>query len=41
MLLAFAASPEEIEVLLLSITFGNVDVQKCADARHRLSTCHL
>jgi hypothetical protein len=28
MLLAFAASPEEIEVMMLSITYGNVDVQR-------------
>lgn len=28
MLLAFAAKPEELEVLLLSITFGNIDVEK-------------
>jgi hypothetical protein len=30
MLLAFAAEPEELEVLLLSLTFGNVDVQRFA-----------
>ncbi|OCK80617.1 nucleoside hydrolase [Lepidopterella palustris CBS 459.81] len=29
MLLAFSAKPEELEVLLLSVTFGNVDVQNC------------
>jgi inosine-uridine nucleoside N-ribohydrolase len=28
MLLAFAAKPEEIEVLLLSVTYGNVEVQR-------------
>ncbi len=28
MLLAFAANPEEIEVLLLSVTYGNVPVQR-------------
>ena len=28
MLLAFAAKPEELEVLMLSLTFGNVEVQK-------------
>ena len=27
-LLAFAASPEEIEVLMLSVTYGNVEVQR-------------
>ena len=30
MLLAFSAKPEELEVLLLSITFGNIDVQRSA-----------
>jgi hypothetical protein len=29
MLLAFAAIPEELEVLLLSITYGNIDVENC------------
>ncbi|KAF2791773.1 nucleoside hydrolase [Melanomma pulvis-pyrius CBS 109.77] len=29
MLLAFSAKPEELEILMLSITFGNVDVQNC------------
>jgi hypothetical protein len=29
MLLAFAASPEEVEVLLISLTFGNIEVQRC------------
>ena len=28
MLLAFSALPEDIEVLLLSITYGNVEVKK-------------
>lgn len=28
MLLAFAAKPEELEVLLLSVTYGNVEVQR-------------
>jgi hypothetical protein len=28
MLLAFSAKAEEIEVLMLSLTFGNVEVQK-------------
>jgi inosine-uridine nucleoside N-ribohydrolase len=28
MLLALAAKPEEIEILLLSVTYGNVEVQK-------------
>lgn len=30
MLLAFSAKPEELEVLLLSVTFGNIDVQRSA-----------
>jgi len=30
LLLAFSAKPEELEVLLVSITFGNIDVQKYA-----------
>ena len=28
MLLAFSALPEELDVLMLSVTYGNVDVQK-------------
>lgn len=28
MLLAFAASPEEVEVALISLTFGNIEVQR-------------
>lgn len=28
MLLAFASQPEELEVLMLSLQFGNVEVQK-------------
>jgi inosine-uridine nucleoside N-ribohydrolase len=28
MLLALSAQPEELEVLMLSLTFGNVEVQK-------------
>jgi inosine-uridine nucleoside N-ribohydrolase len=28
MLLAFAAKPEELEVLLVSVTYGNVEVQR-------------
>jgi hypothetical protein len=30
MLLAFSAKPVELEVLLLSVTFGNIDVQRSA-----------
>jgi inosine-uridine nucleoside N-ribohydrolase len=30
MLLAFAAEPEDIEILMISVTYGNVDVQKSA-----------
>ena len=29
MLLAFAAKPEEIDIMLLSVTYGNVEVEKC------------
>jgi len=29
MLLALAAKPEEIEILMLSVTYGNVEVQSC------------
>ena len=29
MLLAFAAAPEELDVLLLSVTYGNIDIQNC------------
>jgi len=31
MLLAFSAGPEELEVMLLSLTFGNIDVQRFFD----------
>jgi inosine-uridine nucleoside N-ribohydrolase len=30
MLLAFAAKPDEVDVLLISLTFGNIEVQKYA-----------
>jgi inosine-uridine nucleoside N-ribohydrolase len=30
MLLALAAEPEDIEILMISVTYGNVDVQKSA-----------
>ena len=29
MLLAFSALPEELEVLLISVTYGNIDVENC------------
>ncbi|KAK0304205.1 hypothetical protein LTR01_007561 [Friedmanniomyces endolithicus] len=29
LLLAFASLPEELEVLLISVTYGNIDVQNC------------
>ena len=29
MLLACSALPEELEVLLISVTYGNIDVQNC------------
>jgi inosine-uridine nucleoside N-ribohydrolase len=28
MLLAFSAAPDEVEVLLLSLTFGNIEVRR-------------
>jgi inosine-uridine nucleoside N-ribohydrolase len=28
MLLALAAKPEEVEILMLSVTYGNVEVQR-------------
>jgi hypothetical protein len=28
MLLAFSAKPEELDILMVSLTFGNVEVQK-------------
>jgi inosine-uridine nucleoside N-ribohydrolase len=28
MLLAFAAKPEELDILLISVTYGNVEVQR-------------
>ena len=31
LLLALASGPEQLEVLLISVTYGNVDVQKLAD----------
>ncbi|KAH0256574.1 nucleoside hydrolase, partial [Aureobasidium melanogenum] len=38
MLLAFAGTPQEIEVLLISLTFGNIDVQNCL--RNAVSLFH-
>ena len=38
MLLAFSATPKEIEVLLISLTFGNIDVQNCL--RNAVSLFH-
>ena len=29
MLLALAADPDDIEVLMISVTYGNVDAKKC------------
>ena len=29
MLLAFSALPEELQVLLISVTYGNIDLQNC------------
>ncbi|QGA15391.1 hypothetical protein EYB26_003049 [Talaromyces marneffei] len=39
MLLAFAASPEEVEVLLVSLTFGNIEVHSCL--RNVVSMLHI
>ncbi|GAM41485.1 hypothetical protein TCE0_042f14642 [Talaromyces pinophilus] len=39
MLLAFAASPEEVEVALISLTFGNIEVQSCL--RNVVSMLHI
>ncbi|KAJ9627961.1 hypothetical protein H2203_003180 [Taxawa tesnikishii (nom. ined.)] len=38
MLLAFSATPEELEVLLISLTFGNIDVPNCL--RNAISLFH-
>lgn len=40
MLLALSAKPEELDILMLSLTFGNVEVQKyvcCFPCGHFLS----
>ncbi|GAB7338788.1 hypothetical protein MBLNU457_5493t2 [Dothideomycetes sp. NU457] len=37
-LLAFSASPDELEVLLISLTYGNVEVEKCL--RNTMSLFH-
>ena len=29
MLLAFSALPEQLQVLLISVTYGNIDLQNC------------
>ncbi|RAO65566.1 uncharacterized protein BHQ10_001578 [Talaromyces amestolkiae] len=39
LLLAFAASPEEVEVALISLTFGNIEVQSCL--RNVVSMLHI
>ncbi|KAI1953802.1 hypothetical protein LOZ57_000143 [Ophidiomyces ophidiicola] len=39
LLLAFASKPEEIEVLLVSLTFGNIDVRNCL--RNAVSLFHV
>lgn len=38
LLLAFAAAPEDLEVLLVSLTYGNVDVPNCL--RNTVSLFH-
>ncbi|KAJ6257387.1 hypothetical protein Dda_8276 [Drechslerella dactyloides] len=39
LLLALSASPEEIELLLISLTFGNIDVENCL--RNTVSLFHV
>lgn len=41
MLLALAAKPEEIEVMLLSVTYGNVPVQRCLIQIHHYLRYHV
>lgn len=31
MLLALSASPEDVEIILISLTFGNIDVERYAN----------
>ena len=38
LLLAFSAAPEDIEVLLISLTFGNINVENCL--RNAISLIH-
>ena len=38
MLLALAAKPEELEILLLSVTYGNVEAQRYAFSPTQFST---
>lgn len=38
MLLALSALPEELEVLLISVTYGNIDLQNCL--RNTVSLFH-
>jgi len=41
MLLALAAKPEEIEILLLSVTYGNVEVQRYFSSQLKSTSAHL
>lgn len=38
MLLAFSAAPEDLEVLLVSLTFGNINIENCL--RNAVSLIH-
>jgi hypothetical protein len=41
MLLAFSAKPEELDILMLSLTFGNVEVQKYVSGSSDCLSFHL
>lgn len=40
MLLAFAAKPADLEVLLVSLTFGNIDLRKSVASIILYPRCH-
>jgi inosine-uridine nucleoside N-ribohydrolase len=41
MLLALASKEEELEVVLISVTFGNIDVRRSAQSSLALVSQHL
>jgi hypothetical protein len=41
MLLALAASPEEVEVMMISVTYGNVEVQRYSIPTTNLAASEL